>query len=69
MYQVGNDIGVVTSGGFGPTVKGPIAMGYVNTANAVPGTTVNLLVDGKKVSATITKMPFVQRRYVRPSKY
>lgn len=67
-YKTGNDIGVVTSGGFGPTANGPVAMGYVSTANAAPGTEIELLVRGKAVPATVTKMPFVPHRYVRKPK-
>ncbi len=67
-FKTGSDIGVVTSGGFGPTANGPVAMGYVSTANAAPGTAVDLLVRGKPVPATVTKMPFVPHRYVRKPK-
>ena len=67
-YKTGSDIGVVTSGGFGPTANGPVAMGYVSTANAAPGTEIELLVRGKAVAATVTKMPFVPHRYVRKPK-
>ena len=67
-YKTGSDVGVVTSGGFGPTANGPVAMGYVSMANAAPGTAVDLLVRGKPVPATVTKMPFVPHRYVRKPK-
>ena len=43
----GEKIGVVTSGGFGPTVNGPVAMGYVASAHAAPGTPLQLMVRGK----------------------
>ena len=49
----GRPVGVVTSGGFGPTVDGPIAMGYVAAGAAEPGTPVNLMVRGKRVAATV----------------
>ena len=58
-------IGEVTSGGFGPTVNGPIAMGYVETAHAAPGTIVQLVVRGTPRSARIVKLPFVSPRYHR----
>jgi aminomethyltransferase len=61
----GNKIGVVTSGGFGPTLGGPLAMGYVAKNSAAPGTPVILVVRGKELAATIAKMPFVPHRYFR----
>ena len=59
----GNVIGEVTSGGYGPTVEGPIAMGYVKTAFAQPDTPVNLMVRGKPLAARVVKLPFVDQRY------
>ena len=59
----GNVIGEVTSGGYGPTVEGPIAMGYVKTAFAKPGTRVNLMVRGKALPARVVELPFVKQRY------
>ena len=47
----GAPIGTVTSGGFGPTVNGPIAMGYVETAFAAPGTRCSSIVRGKALPA------------------
>lgn len=61
----GREIGKVTSGGFGPSVGGPIAMGYVETASAVPGTKVNLLVRGTAMPAEIVKLPFIPNRFKR----
>ena len=61
----GNIIGEVTSGGFGPSVNGPVAMGYVALAHAGVGTSVNLLVRGKALPAKVAKMPFVPHRYHR----
>jgi aminomethyltransferase len=63
----GDRIGVITSGGFGPTCNGPIAMGYVATAHAKPGTAVQLVVRGKPLPATVTDLPFVPHRYFRKS--
>ncbi|MGF1864252.1 glycine cleavage system aminomethyltransferase GcvT [Enterovibrio norvegicus] len=60
-----NEIGVVTSGTFGPTKGQPVAMGYVSTALAVIGTEVFAEVRGKKLPMTIEKMPFVPQRYYR----
>jgi len=59
----GNTIGAVTSGGFGPSVGGPIAMGYVKTAFAAEDTTVNLIVRGKPLAAKVVKMPFTSKSY------
>src|SRR5262249_36452574 len=62
---LGDRLGPVTSGGFGPTVNGPIAMGYVPAGRAEPGTPVNLMVRGKALSASVVPLPFVPHRYVR----
>jgi aminomethyltransferase len=61
----GDRIGIVTSGGFGPTHNGPIAMGYVTAAQAKSGTPVQLVVRGKPLPATVTYLPFVPHRYFR----
>lgn len=61
----GAPIGEVTSGGFGPSVNGPVAMGYVATSAAEPGTPVNLMVRGKAIPARVAEMPFVAQRYYR----
>ena len=61
----GEPIGKVTSGGFGSTVNGPIAMGYVENGFAEPGTNVQLIVRGKELAASIVALPFVPHRYVR----
>lgn len=58
-------VGVVTSGGFSPTLEAPIAMGYVETSLAKPGTTLAAMVRGKPVPVEIVKMPFVAQRYHR----
>jgi len=63
----GAPIGTVTSGGFGPSLGGPIAMGYVTRALAAPGTPVALVVRGKDIPATVTPLPFVPHRYHRGS--
>ena len=61
----GRPIGVVTSGGFGATVDGPIAMGYVAAGVAEPETPVDLVVRGREIPATIVSLPFVPHRYFR----
>ncbi len=58
-------IGEVTSGGFGPSVNGPIAMGCVERRYAEPGTPITLIVRGKEVPAHIVDLPFVPHRYRR----
>ncbi|MDH5187818.1 MAG: glycine cleavage system aminomethyltransferase GcvT [Rhodospirillaceae bacterium] len=59
----GNAIGIITSGGFGPSVDGPVAMGYVKTAFSAEGTKLNLIVRGKAISANVVKMPFTPHHY------
>jgi aminomethyltransferase len=61
----GAAIGRVTSGGFGPTVGGPIAMGYVERRFAAPGTAVALVVRDKELAAKVVTLPFVPHRYFR----
>lgn len=61
----GRRVGEVTSGGFGPTVGGPVAMGYVETALAKPDTTLSALVRGKQLPVKVAKMPFIQQHYYR----
>ena len=58
-------IGVITSGGFGPTVGGPIAMGYVAASAAKPETALNLTVRTNTVPARVKPLPFVPHRYRR----
>jgi aminomethyltransferase len=58
-------IGVVTSGGFGPSVGGPIAMGYVDAGHAADGTAIELIVRGTPRAARIVPLPFVPHRYYR----
>lgn len=60
-----SEIGAVTSGGFGPSVGAPIAMGYVAVAKAASGTPVNAVVRGKPLAARVADMPFVEHRYYR----
>jgi aminomethyltransferase len=61
----GNAIGSVTSGGFGPSVDGPIAMGYVDLSHAISGTAVSLVVRDVPRAARIAPLPFVPTRYYR----
>jgi aminomethyltransferase len=61
----GEVVGEVTSGGFGPTVGGPVAMGYVRADLAAIGTRLQLMVRGKALPAKVAAMPFVPHRYHR----
>ncbi len=63
----GDAIGRVTSGGFGPTVGGPIAMGYVGRRFSEPGSPVTLVVRGKDLVGKVVPLPFVPHRYHRVS--
>lgn len=61
----GNVIGKVTSGGFGPSVNAPVAMGYVNLPFAALGTKLSAIVRGKPVAVEVAKTPFFPQRYYR----
>ena len=61
----GNQIGLVTSGGYSPTLGCPIAMGYVNGKFKKVGTSINLLIRNKSMPASVVKMPFVSTKYYR----
>jgi aminomethyltransferase len=58
-------VGVVTSGGFAPSVGAPIAMGYVAAAHNSIGTALEAEVRGKRVGLTVAAMPFIPHRYHR----
>jgi len=58
-------IGEITSGGFGPSVGGPVAMGYVDRAHAKAGTEIELDIRGKRHAAAVAKMPFAPHRYAK----
>lgn len=60
-----SEIGEVTSGGFGPSVEAPVAMGYVPTDFTAPGTTVYAEVRGKYLPLTVASLPFVSPTYKR----
>ena len=60
-----NEIGSITSGTFGPSVNGSIAMGYIKYDFAKPGTKILLEIRGKKHEASVTKLPFYKKNYVR----
>jgi len=61
----GNIIGEITSGGFGPSAGGPVAMGYVARKFFKSGTDVQLIVRGKARPAKVVKLPFAPHNYFR----
>ena len=63
--ESGREIGFVSSGGFGPTVGAPVAMGFVEPAFTEVGTRITALQRGKEIAMTVTDLPFVPHRYYR----
>jgi aminomethyltransferase len=61
----GTPVGTVTSGGFGPSVNAPIAMGYVASHFAATGTALEGEVRGKRLPVTVTDLPFQPTTYKR----
>ncbi len=61
----GRELGHITSGSLTPTANVPVAMGYVESAAAVPGTALFALVRGKQVPMRVAPMPFTPHGYVR----
>ena len=61
----GKPIGTVTSGGFGPSINAPIAMGYVDAVHSSDGTALSLIVRDVPRSAHVAPLPFIQTRYYR----
>lgn len=64
--DAGLEIGRVTSGGFGPSLGAPVAMGYVDLIHAADSTALSLLVRGSPRPARVVPLPFVPHRYYRP---
>ncbi len=58
-------IGAVTSGGFSPTLRAGVALGFVPRAHAAPGTRLSVIVRGKPQAAEVSDLPFVPHAYVR----
>ena len=58
-------IGAVTSGGFGPTLNAPVAMGYVPAELAANGTRLFAEVRGQRLPLTVSPTPFVPNTYKR----
>jgi aminomethyltransferase len=65
LAEDGSPAGRITSGGFGPSLNAPIAMGYVRKDLAEDGTRLALMVRGKPLPAAVVPMPFVPHRYAR----
>jgi aminomethyltransferase len=61
----GEEIGLITSGTFGPSVNAPVAMGYLNSKFAVIGTKIQLEVRGKKYGGKVSELPFFKKSYVK----
>ncbi|MCP3749826.1 glycine cleavage system aminomethyltransferase GcvT [Pseudomonas sp. SBB6] len=63
--EAGTVIGSVCSGGFGPSLNAPVAMGYLDAAHIALETPLWAIVRGKRVAMKVSKMPFVAQRYYR----
>ncbi|KQU18988.1 glycine cleavage system protein T [Methylobacterium sp. Leaf94] len=63
--ETGAAVGQVTSGGFGPSLQAPIAMGYLPAALAAPGTRVFAEVRGKRLAVAVSALPFVPAGFKR----
>jgi aminomethyltransferase len=61
----GASVGVVTSGGFSPSLERPVAMGYVATDRAAAGTPLEIELRNRTVPAAVAEMPFVPHNYRR----
>src|SRR6478736_7641178 len=61
----GEPIGKVTSGGFGPSLNAPVAMGYVPTSLSALDTKLFAEVRGQRLALTVAAMPFVKNTYKR----
>jgi aminomethyltransferase len=58
-------VGAITSGGFGPSLNAPMAMGYVPTRLATPGTDLAATLRGKSLPVTVASLPFITPGYKR----
>ena len=68
IFASDTEVGVMTSGGFAPSVNAPIAMGYVATQHAALNSVLEAEVRGKRVRVTVAAMPFVPHNYHRKEK-
>ena len=64
IYSGDVQVGVITSGGFAPSLGAPIAMGFLSTA-CPPDAALTADVRGKRIAIAVTAMPFIPHRYVR----
>ncbi len=67
IFSGDTEVGIVTSGGFSPSLGHPIAMGYIQPAHAADGAQLEIEVRSKRLPATVSPMPFVPHRYFRGS--
>ena len=65
VYSGDTEVGMVTSGGFSPSLGHPIAMAYVDAALAAPGTRLELDNRGRRLAASVVPLPFLPHRYHR----
>ncbi|MEX2480493.1 MAG: glycine cleavage system aminomethyltransferase GcvT [Gammaproteobacteria bacterium] len=66
LYDAGREVGVVTSGTFGPSVEHPVAMGYVERNSKTPGTQLSVSIRERTHVVVVAALPFVPHRYYRP---
>jgi aminomethyltransferase len=59
------EVGMVTSGGFSPSLQRPIAMAYLDASLAAPGARLELDNRGRRLPASVVPLPFVPHRYHR----
>ncbi|MCJ2177942.1 glycine cleavage system aminomethyltransferase GcvT [Novosphingobium album (ex Hu et al. 2023)] len=65
VMQGNQQVGVVTSGGFSPSLQQPIAMAYVDAVHTADGAALEIEMRGKRLPAKVVPMPFVPHRYHR----
>jgi aminomethyltransferase len=65
VFKGTEQVGIVTSGGFSPSLERPIAMAYVTADSAAAGTPLEIEMRGKRLSALVAPLPFVPHRYHR----
>ena len=65
IYSNGEEVGEITSGTLSPSLKKPVAMGYIKKGLHTAGTAVEVEVRHKRYPAVVTKMPFVANHYYR----
>lgn len=65
VYFGDKQVGIVTSGGFSPSLQHPIAMGYVDVGLSAAGNSLEIKMRGKRLPATVVALPFVPHKYHR----